>query len=135
MVIEELMIGDYVMCGGICKVKKISYTGCVLLEDVKTHIYVETDANSLQPIPLTRDVVCRIDGLNVIYEIASSMVAKIKKGKYTMTLVKTSGDEELWVAQVDDEMFTFVVFFDVKYLHEMQNVLNIATGEAVKLNL
>lgn len=135
MVIEELMIGNYVLCGGICKVKKISYTGCVLLEDVKTHIYVEADACSLKPIPLTRDVVRRIDGLNVIYETATSIVAKIKQGEYTITLTEIIGDEELWETQVDNEMFTSVSWFDVKYLHEMQNVLNIATGEAVKINL
>ena len=134
MEIEELRIGNYVLCGGICKVKKISYTGCVLLEDVKTHIYVEADVCSLKPIPLTRDVMSRIDGLNVIYETATSFVAKIKKGEYIITLIEVVSCEELWTVQIDDEKFT-VGGCDVKYLHEMQNIISLKTGKTIKLNL
>ena len=135
MEIEELRIGNYVLCGGICKVKKISYTGNILLEDVHTHIYLETDIIFLQPIPLTRDIVRLIKGVKVINEAATYLLARMKKKGHTIKLTEAVGYDDLWTVQVDDEKCMPVGGCDVKYLHEIQNFIHMTTGSSIKINL
>ena len=94
----------------------------------------ELDINDVRPIELTREIIEKIG-----FKVEEGLIrynAIMQMGNYALTINTLSNTKgRSFYLEVDNEFASLIGGCDIQYVHELQNIVRLATGKDLEVKI
>lgn len=128
---ENLMIGNYVACEKPFKIERINRYS-VQFEGEGYYV----DIRGINPIPITESTLLKF-GFEKNQDYSHTYDEyKINFNSFTITVDSCSNNpNRYWYCHIDSEKHETVGGCDIQYVHELQNLIRVVTGETFEIDM